>query len=99
MSHFALVGVTLLSVLSIALHIIHLNDYKPDDPTSIVAVASTGALFILPWAKSYIPYVGEWLFILASLTSLISQAISFGQLPTLRNATTSRKRGGCGLMY
>lgn len=79
MQHFALVGVTLLSILSIALHAIHLNDYKPNDPTSIVAIVSTGSLFILPWAKGFIPYVGEWVFILASLTSLISQAISFGQ--------------------
>ena len=79
MGFFAITAVTILSITSIALHAIHLTDYKPEDPYSIVAIASTALLFILPWGKKYIPYVGEWLFILTSLCSLISQAMAYGK--------------------
>lgn len=75
----ALLLVVLFSSLSIILTAIHLVDYESDDTLSFVSIISTALLFILPWARSYIPYVGDWLFILTSLTSLISQAITYGK--------------------
>ena len=79
MSFTAITTVTILSIVSIVLHAIHLIDYQPNDIFSITAVVSTSLMFVLPWAKKFIPYVGEWLFILTSLTSLISQAMAFGK--------------------
>lgn len=79
MSFTAVITVTILSIVSIVLHTMHLIDYQPNDIFSITAIISTSLLFVLPWAKKFIPYVGEWLFILTSLTSLISQAMSFGK--------------------
>ena len=75
----ALLLVVLFSSLSIILTAIHLVDYESDDTLSIVSITSTALLFILPWASKYIPYVGDWLFILTSLTSLVSQAITYGK--------------------
>lgn len=79
MSFIAITTVTILSIVSIVLHAIHLIDYQPNDTYSITAVITTSLMFVLPWAKKFIPYVGEWLFILTSLTSLISQAMAFGK--------------------
>lgn len=79
MSYITTVIVSILSTISIILQAIHLSDYHPDDPYSIVAIVSTASMFVLPWGKKYIPYIGEWLFILASLTSLISQAMTYGK--------------------
>tara|TARA_B100001027_G_C16215331_1_gene307152 strand:- start:218 stop:940 length:723 start_codon:yes stop_codon:yes gene_type:complete len=71
--------VTVFSTVSIILHAIHLADYHPGDTYSVIVIASTGSLFILPWAKKLFFGVGEWLFIAASLLSLISQGLTFGK--------------------
>ena len=71
--------VVLFSSLSIILTAIHLADYESDDTLSFVSLISTALLFVLPWARSFIPYVVDWLFILTSLTSLVSQAITYGK--------------------
>ncbi len=76
---FALISVTILSVLSIILQSVNLMDYHPDDTYSIVAIVSTALMFVLPWSRRFLRGVGDWLFIITSLVSLISQAMAFGK--------------------
>lgn len=74
--------VSILSLLSLVIQIINITpDYNSNDLISIVAIGFLGLLFIVPMLKRFkkIKPIVDWVFIVVSVGSLVSQGIAYGK--------------------
>ena len=66
-----------LTITSIVLHSIHLADTNAI--SSIVSIVFLSLMFVTPMLKRFLGDIGQWIFIVVAVGSLISQSYAYGE--------------------
>lgn len=71
--------VVVLTIASIVLQSINLANHHNDCTSSVLSIVFLALMFVIPMLKRFLGDIGQWIFIVVAVASLLAQSYAYGE--------------------